>query len=103
MFDCKYKVYINGLWFDALYGADYYDDKRMFYASGAKQFFTIYQILKTGDYVFTLIAEDSGQKTESLMLKVLRFGLKQLRQFPELFRRPRMGASSRIRLRIEQK
>lgn len=64
MFAYKFKVYINDVWFDSLFGTDYYYDKRNFFVSGAKQFFTIYQILKTGDYAFTIVEENSGERTE---------------------------------------
>lgn len=64
MFAYQFKVYINDRWFDSLFGTDYYDDKRIFFASGAKQFFTIYQILKTGDYIFTFVDENSKARTE---------------------------------------
>lgn len=64
MFKYRYKIYINDRWFDSFFGTDYYDDKRIFYASGAKQFFTIYQILKTGDYNFTIVDENSGERIE---------------------------------------
>lgn len=64
MFTYKFKIYINNIWFDSLYGVDYYYDKRIFFTSGAKQFFTIYQILKTGDFKFTIIEETSGERIE---------------------------------------
>lgn len=64
MFAYKFKIYINNIWFDSIYGVDYYYDRRVFFASGAKQFFTIYQILKTGDFKFTIVEEISGERVE---------------------------------------
>lgn len=64
MFDCKYKVHLNNIWFDSLYGADYYNDKSNFFAHGAKQFFTIYQLSRNGDLNFTIVEENSGDEVE---------------------------------------
>lgn len=40
----KFKILLNNKYFDALYTVDYYNDKRLFHDSGARQFFVIYQI-----------------------------------------------------------
>ena len=64
MFDCKYKIYFDNVRFDSLYGTDYYNDKPNFFAHGAKQFFTIYQILRSGDFYLTIVEENSGARFE---------------------------------------
>ncbi len=64
MSDCKYKVYLDNIWFDSLYGADYYQDKSNFFAHGARQFFTIYQILRNGDFHLTVVEEISEARFE---------------------------------------
>lgn len=50
MVEIKYKVFLGDIWFESLYGADYYNDKPIFFAHGARQFFTIYQISRNGDF-----------------------------------------------------
>lgn len=64
MSDRKYQVYLDDIWFDSLYGADYYNDKPNFFAHGAKQFFTIYQILRNGDFHLTIVEEISLARFE---------------------------------------
>ena len=53
----RYKVFLDDIWFDSLYGTDYYYDKPNFFAHGAKQFFTIYQISRNGGFNFTIVEE----------------------------------------------
>ena len=62
MFGCKYKIYLDNIYFDSLYGTDYYYDKSNFFAHGAKQFFTIYQLLRIGNFNFTIVEETSGDE-----------------------------------------
>lgn len=62
MSDCKYRVYLDQTYFDSLDGIDYYYDKSNFFAHGAQKFFTIYQILRSGDFELTIVEESSGIK-----------------------------------------
>jgi hypothetical protein len=62
MFERRYNIFFDDIWFDSLYGADYYLDKPNFFAHGAKQFFTIYQIFRNGDFSLTIVEVSSGAK-----------------------------------------
>lgn len=64
MFDRKYTIFLDNIFFDSLYDANYYHDKSNFFAHGAKQFFTIYQISRNGDFNFTILEEISGERFE---------------------------------------
>ena len=64
MLEPKYRIHLNGKYFDAIYPVDYYNDKKVFFDSGARQFFTIYQIVSHRKH--KLIIEDTatGNKIE---------------------------------------
>ncbi len=62
MFEIRYKVYFDNVWFDSFYGTDYYDDKRVFFSSGARQFFTVYQISRSGDFTLTIVKESTDSR-----------------------------------------
>ena len=57
MLSTQYKLYFNNVWFETLETTDYYYDKRVFFATGARKFFTVYQILRTGDFTLTIVDE----------------------------------------------
>lgn len=50
----KYNILLNGKYFDAIYPVDYYNDKKLFHDSGARQFFVIYQLVLGGKHVLTI-------------------------------------------------
>ncbi|MGI8786258.1 MAG: hypothetical protein ACR2HG_00670 [Pyrinomonadaceae bacterium] len=77
MFSYKYKVFLNDIWFDSLYGVDYYYDKPNFFAHGAKQFFVIYQISRSGDFDLTIIGESSGERFEFNDAEEFKFWVKR--------------------------
>ena len=77
MSDRQYKVYLSEIYFDSLYGTDYYYDKSNFFAYGAKQFFTIYQISRCGDFNFAIVEESSGNKFEFIDSAEFRRWVKQ--------------------------
>lgn len=62
MLHSQYKLYLNNVWFETLETKDYYYDKRVFFATGARRFFTIYQILRTGDFTLTIVNEDNHER-----------------------------------------
>lgn len=62
MFNPQYKLYINNVWFESLFPTSYYYDKRIFFTTGARRFFTIYQVLRTGDFVLTVVNEETGER-----------------------------------------
>lgn len=45
MFAPAYKIYINNKYFDSMYTVDYYNDKKVFFQTGARLFFVLYQII----------------------------------------------------------
>lgn len=57
MTDRKYIFYINKTHFETIYDIDHYNDKRVFFSNGAKQFFSVYQVLK--DSKFKLVIQNS--------------------------------------------
>ena len=54
----KYNILLNGKYFDAIYPVDYYNDKKMFHDSGARQFFVIYQLACSRKHELTI--EETG-------------------------------------------
>ena len=65
MFEPKYLFYLNDTYFDSIYPVDYYNDKKVFFTSGAKQFFIMYQILRHMESVLT-IKEGTSSKIVSI-------------------------------------
>lgn len=55
MLNPQYKLYINDVWLESLFPADYYNNKRVFFSTGARRFFTVYQVLRTGDFTLTIV------------------------------------------------
>ncbi len=64
MLNPKYNIYLNDKYFDAIYPVDYYNDKKVFFDSGAKQFFVIYQIIRHREQKLTIEEIASGIKIE---------------------------------------
>lgn len=64
MLEPKYIFYLNDTYFDTIYGLDYYNDKKVFFTSGAKQFFVMYQVLRNKGFVLTIEEKSSGNKTK---------------------------------------
>lgn len=62
MFNPQFKLYINNVWFESLFPTNYYYDKKVFFSTGARRFFTIYQVLRTGDFTLTVVDEVSGAR-----------------------------------------
>jgi len=59
----KYNILLNGKYFDAIYPVDYYNDKKIFHDSGARQFFVIYQLAASRKHVIEIEDMKSGSKT----------------------------------------
>ncbi len=55
MLNPQYKLYINDVWLESLFPAEYYNNKRVFFSTGARRFFTVYQVLRTGDFSLTIV------------------------------------------------
>ncbi len=60
----KYHIHLNGKYFEAIYPVDHYNDKKVFFDSGAKQFFTIYQLLCRRLFSLSIKDLDSGSEIE---------------------------------------
>jgi hypothetical protein len=58
----QFIFHLNDKYFDAVYPVDYYNDKKVFFDSGAKQFFVMYQILRNREFVLTIEDKSSGSK-----------------------------------------
>jgi len=58
----KYNILLNGKYFDAIYPVDYYNDKRIFHDSGARQFFVIFQLVLGGKHVLTIEETETNNK-----------------------------------------
>ena len=58
MFAPAYKVYLNNKYFDSIYTVDYYNDKKVFFDTGARLFFTLYQIISRRK--FEMVIEGNG-------------------------------------------
>lgn len=60
----KYHILLNGKYFEAIYPVDHYNDKKVFFDSGAKQFFTIYQLVCSGKFKLTVKDMESDNVIE---------------------------------------
>jgi len=60
----KYHILLNGKYFEAICSVDHYNDKKVFFDSGAKQFFTIYQLVCSGKFKLTVKDLESGNEIE---------------------------------------
>ena len=60
----KYHILLKGKYFEAIYPVDHYNDKKVFFDSGAKQFFTIYQLACRRLFSLTIKDLDSGSEIE---------------------------------------
>ncbi len=58
----KYHIQLNGKYFEAIYPVDHYNDKKVFFDSGAKQFFTIYQLACSRLFSLTIKDLDSARE-----------------------------------------
>ncbi len=58
----KFIFHFNNKYFDAVYPVDYYNDKKVFFDSGAKQFFIMYQILRNSEFVLTIEDKSNSNK-----------------------------------------
>ena len=58
----KYNILLNGKYFDALYPVDYYNDKKIFHDSGARQFFLIFQLAESRKHEIEIEEIASGSK-----------------------------------------
>ena len=63
MLNPQYKLYINDVWLESLFPAEYYNNKRVFFSTGARRFFTIYQVLRTGDFTLTIVDDATHART----------------------------------------
>ncbi len=63
MLNPQYKLYINDVWFESLFPADYYN-KRVYFATGARRFFTVYQVMRTGDFSLSIVDDATGHRLE---------------------------------------
>lgn len=64
MLEPKYKIHINGKYFDSIYPVEFYNDKKLFYDTGAKLFFTIYQIVYHRKHALVVEDAETGNKIE---------------------------------------
>ena len=62
MLNPQYKLYINDVWLESLWPAEYYNNKRVYFSTGARRFFTVYQVLRTGDFTLTIVDEVSQER-----------------------------------------
>jgi hypothetical protein len=62
MLNPQYKLYINDVWLESLWPAEYYNNKRVYFSTGARRFFTVYQVLRTGDFTLTIVDEVSLER-----------------------------------------
>lgn len=62
MTEPQYIFHLNDKYFDAVYPVDYYNDKKVFFDSGAKQFFVMYQLLRNKEFVLTIEDKSTGSK-----------------------------------------
>lgn len=60
----KYHILLNGKYFEAIYPEDHYNDKKVFFDSGAKQFFTIYQLACRRKFTLTIKELESDSEIE---------------------------------------
>ncbi len=60
----KYHILLNGKYFEAIYPTDHYNDKKVFFDSGAKQFFTIYQLACRKKFTLSIKDLESGSEIE---------------------------------------
>jgi len=58
----KYHIHLNGKYFEAIYPVDHYNDKKVFFDSGARQFFTIYQLACRKNFTMTIKDLDSSSE-----------------------------------------
>lgn len=71
MFTESYKILLNGKYFDAIYPVDFYNDKKVFFDTGARLFFTIYQIISHRKYDLTI--EDNENNNRTIINNELQF------------------------------
>ena len=58
----KYHIHLNGKYFETIYPVDHYNDKKVFFDSGAKQFFTIYQLACSGKHELAIEKTETNSK-----------------------------------------
>lgn len=71
MLTSKYNILLNGKYFDAIYTVDYYNDKKLFHACGARQFFVIYQLACSRKHELTI--EETGIDSNIVINNELQF------------------------------
>ncbi len=71
MFSPKYKIYLNGKYFDSIYTVDYYNDKKVFFETGAKQFFVLFQLFSIRK--FEIKIEETEKNTDIVLNNELQF------------------------------
>jgi hypothetical protein len=55
MFEYEYQLYLNDELYQSLFGSDYYFDKRVFNIHHGRVLFDIFQDLKKGDHILTIV------------------------------------------------
>ena len=60
----KHNIHLNNKYFDAIYPVDFYNDKKVFYDSGARQFFTIYHIISHRKHILEIEETSTGNKIQ---------------------------------------
>lgn len=63
MLNPQYKLYINDVWLESLWPEDYYNNKKVYFSTGARRFFTVYQVLRTGDFTLTIVDDVTHERT----------------------------------------
>lgn len=64
MFEYEYQLYINDELYQSLFGSDYYFDKRVFNIHHGRVLFDIFQDLKKGDHVLTIVHIETKNHVE---------------------------------------
>jgi hypothetical protein len=62
MFEAAFIFHLNDKYFGAVYPVDYYNDKKVFFDSGSRQFFAMYQILRNRQSVLTIEDNSTGSR-----------------------------------------
>lgn len=62
MLEPKFEINLNSRYFDSIYPVDFYNDKKVFYDSGARQFFIIYQIISHRKHILEIEETSTGNR-----------------------------------------
>lgn len=71
MFAPAYKIYLNNKYFDSIYTVDYYNDKKVFFDTGARMFFVLYQVISSRK--FEMVIEGNGNTGRTVINDEVQF------------------------------